>query len=126
MEVDAPDGTARSNYLKFGYRSLVDDLRHRFLPMAEIRKPPARSILKAFSLEFCASWRLERSGREVSGAASYPYREFVIWGCGVVGSRKDAKGRTVEKGGLAGVARCGWHAPESSMGVVSRDGDQLG
>ena len=38
VEVDAIDDTARSFYLKFGFRSLLDDPRHLFLPMHEIRK----------------------------------------------------------------------------------------
>jgi GNAT superfamily N-acetyltransferase len=38
VEVDAIDDAARSFYLKFGFRSLLDDPRHLFLPMHEIRK----------------------------------------------------------------------------------------
>jgi GNAT superfamily N-acetyltransferase len=38
VEVDALDDAARSFYLKFGFRSLLDDPRHLFLPMHEIRK----------------------------------------------------------------------------------------
>jgi GNAT superfamily N-acetyltransferase len=38
VEVDAIDDTARSFYLKFGFRPLLDDPRHLFLPMHEIRK----------------------------------------------------------------------------------------
>lgn len=38
VEVDAIDDAARSFYLKFGFRSLLDDPRHLFLTMAEIRK----------------------------------------------------------------------------------------
>lgn len=38
VEVDALDDTARNFYLKFGFRSLLDDSRHLFLPMHEIRK----------------------------------------------------------------------------------------
>ena len=38
VEVDALDNAARSFYLKFGFRSLLDDPRHLFLPMHEIRK----------------------------------------------------------------------------------------
>lgn len=38
VEVDALDEAARSFYLKFGFRSLLDDPRHLFLPMHEIRK----------------------------------------------------------------------------------------
>ena len=38
VEVDAMDDTARSFYLKFGFRPLLDDPRHLFLPMHEIRK----------------------------------------------------------------------------------------
>lgn len=37
VEVDALDDTARSFYLKFGFRSLLDDPRHLFLPVHEIR-----------------------------------------------------------------------------------------
>lgn len=36
--VDALDDAARNFYLKFGFRSLLDDPRHLFLPMHEIRK----------------------------------------------------------------------------------------
>ncbi|MFO0903818.1 MAG: GNAT family N-acetyltransferase [Pirellulales bacterium] len=38
VEVDALDDAARSFYLKFGFRSLLDDPQHLFLPMHEIRK----------------------------------------------------------------------------------------
>jgi GNAT superfamily N-acetyltransferase len=38
VEVDALDDTARNFYLKFGFRSLLDDPRHLFLSMHEIRK----------------------------------------------------------------------------------------
>jgi GNAT superfamily N-acetyltransferase len=38
VEVDALDEAARNFYLKFGFRSLLDDPRHLFLPMHEIRK----------------------------------------------------------------------------------------
>lgn len=38
VEVDAIDDTARSFYLKYGFRPLLDDPRHLFLPMHEIRK----------------------------------------------------------------------------------------
>jgi GNAT superfamily N-acetyltransferase len=38
VEVDALDSAARNFYLKFGFRSLLDDPRHLFLPMHEIRK----------------------------------------------------------------------------------------
>jgi GNAT superfamily N-acetyltransferase len=38
VEVDALDDTARDFYMKFGFRSLLDDPRHLFLPMHEIRK----------------------------------------------------------------------------------------
>ena len=38
VEVDALDGPARDFYLAFGFRSLLDDPRHLFLPMHEIRK----------------------------------------------------------------------------------------
>jgi len=38
VEVDAFDDAARNFYLKFGFRSLLDDPRHLFLPMHEIRK----------------------------------------------------------------------------------------
>ena len=38
VEVDAIDDTARSFYLKFGFRPILDDPRHLFLPMHEIRK----------------------------------------------------------------------------------------
>jgi GNAT superfamily N-acetyltransferase len=38
VEVDAFDDSARNFYLKFGFRSLLDDPRHLFLPMHEIRK----------------------------------------------------------------------------------------
>ena len=37
VEVDALDDAARNFYLKFGFRSLLDDPRHLFLPMHEIR-----------------------------------------------------------------------------------------
>lgn len=37
VEVDALDDNARSFYLKFGFRSLLDDTRHLFLPISEIR-----------------------------------------------------------------------------------------
>jgi GNAT superfamily N-acetyltransferase len=38
VEVDALDDTARNFYLKFGFRPLLDDPRHLFIPMQEIRK----------------------------------------------------------------------------------------
>ena len=38
VEVDALDDAARSFCLKFGFRSLLDDPRHLFMPMHEIRK----------------------------------------------------------------------------------------
>ena len=38
VEVDALDDTARNFYLKFGFRPLLDDARHLFLPMQEVRK----------------------------------------------------------------------------------------
>lgn len=38
VEVDAVDDDARNFYLKFGFRPLLDDPRHLFLPMHEIRK----------------------------------------------------------------------------------------
>jgi GNAT superfamily N-acetyltransferase len=38
VKVDAIDDAARSFYLKFGFRPLLDDPRHLFLPMQEIRK----------------------------------------------------------------------------------------
>jgi GNAT superfamily N-acetyltransferase len=38
VEVDAIDEAARNFYLKFGFRLLLDDPKHLFLPMHEIRK----------------------------------------------------------------------------------------
>jgi GNAT superfamily N-acetyltransferase len=38
VEVDALDEPARNFYLKFGFRALLDDPRHLFLPLHEIRK----------------------------------------------------------------------------------------
>jgi GNAT superfamily N-acetyltransferase len=38
VEVDAIDESARKFYLKYGFRSLLDDARHLFMPMHEIRK----------------------------------------------------------------------------------------
>ncbi len=38
VKVDAFDDTSRNFYLKFGFRALLDDPRHLFLTMAEIRK----------------------------------------------------------------------------------------
>jgi GNAT superfamily N-acetyltransferase len=38
VEVDALNESARNFYLKFGFRSLLDDPNHHFLPMHEIRK----------------------------------------------------------------------------------------
>lgn len=38
VEVDAIDDAARRFYLKFGFRSLLDDSRHLMMPMHEIRK----------------------------------------------------------------------------------------
>lgn len=38
VEVDAIDDAARKFYLKFGFRSLLDDPNHLFMPMHEIRK----------------------------------------------------------------------------------------
>jgi GNAT superfamily N-acetyltransferase len=38
VEVDALDDTARNFYLKFGFCPLLDDPRHLFLPVQEIRK----------------------------------------------------------------------------------------
>jgi GNAT superfamily N-acetyltransferase len=37
VEVDALDENARKFYLAFGFRPLIDDPRHLFLPMHEIR-----------------------------------------------------------------------------------------
>lgn len=42
--VDALDDAARSFYLKFGFRTLLDDPRHLFLPMHEIRKLKLKPI----------------------------------------------------------------------------------
>jgi GNAT superfamily N-acetyltransferase len=38
VEVDAIDEAARNFYMKFGFRPLLDDPRHLFMPMHEIRK----------------------------------------------------------------------------------------
>jgi GNAT superfamily N-acetyltransferase len=38
VEVDALDDAAKNFYLKFGFRPLLDDPRHLFMPMHEIRK----------------------------------------------------------------------------------------
>ena len=38
VEVEAIDEAARSFYLKFGFRPLMDDPRHLLMPMHEIRK----------------------------------------------------------------------------------------
>lgn len=38
VEVDALDEVARRFYLKFGFKSLLDDPQHLFLPMREIRQ----------------------------------------------------------------------------------------
>lgn len=38
VEVDAIDDSAQAFYLKFGFRSLLDDPRHLMMPMHEIRK----------------------------------------------------------------------------------------
>jgi hypothetical protein len=38
VEVDALDDDARNFYRKFGFRSLLDDPRHLFLPMHKISK----------------------------------------------------------------------------------------
>ena len=38
VEVDALDDAAMNFYFKFGFRPLLDDSRHLFLPMHEIRK----------------------------------------------------------------------------------------
>ena len=38
VEVDAIDDAAKNFYLKFGFPPLLDDPRHLFLPMHEIRK----------------------------------------------------------------------------------------
>jgi hypothetical protein len=38
VEVDALDDAARTFYLKFGFRPLLDDPRHLLMPMHEIRK----------------------------------------------------------------------------------------
>jgi GNAT superfamily N-acetyltransferase len=38
VEVDAIDEAARRFYMKFGFRPLLDDPRHLFLPLHEIRK----------------------------------------------------------------------------------------
>lgn len=38
VEVDAIDDAARKFYMKFGFRSLLDDPRHLFLSISEIRK----------------------------------------------------------------------------------------
>ena len=38
VEFDAFDDTASDFYLKFGFRPLLDDPHHLFLPMHEIRK----------------------------------------------------------------------------------------
>ncbi len=38
VAVDAIDDTAKSFYLKFGFRSLLDDPRHLIMPIHEIRK----------------------------------------------------------------------------------------
>ena len=38
VEVDAINESARRFYLKFGFRPLLDDPNHLFMPMHEIRK----------------------------------------------------------------------------------------
>jgi GNAT superfamily N-acetyltransferase len=38
VEVDAIDESARNFYVKFGFRALLDDPHHLFMPMHEIRK----------------------------------------------------------------------------------------
>jgi len=38
VEVDAIEDSAQAFYLKFGFRSLLDDPRHLMMPMHEIRK----------------------------------------------------------------------------------------
>lgn len=38
VEVDAIDEVAKRFYLKFGFRSMLDDPQHLFMPMHEIRK----------------------------------------------------------------------------------------
>lgn len=47
VEVDAIDEAARGFYMKFGFRPLLDDPRHLFMPIHEIRKlnldPPAQA-----------------------------------------------------------------------------------
>jgi len=38
VEVDAIDETAQAFYLRFGFHSLLDDPKHLFMPLREIRK----------------------------------------------------------------------------------------
>ena len=38
VEIDALNQAARGFYMKFGFRPLLDDSRHLFLPLHEIRK----------------------------------------------------------------------------------------
>lgn len=38
VEVDAIDDTAKAFYLRFGFHSLLDDPKHLFMPIHEIRK----------------------------------------------------------------------------------------
>jgi GNAT superfamily N-acetyltransferase len=38
VEVHAIDGTAKKFYLKYGFRELLDDSQHLFMPLHEIRK----------------------------------------------------------------------------------------
>jgi GNAT superfamily N-acetyltransferase len=38
IEVDALNDNARAFYLKFGFRELLDDPRHLFIPLHEVRK----------------------------------------------------------------------------------------
>lgn len=38
VEVDAIDAAARSFYVKYGFRALLDDAQHLFMPLHEIRK----------------------------------------------------------------------------------------
>jgi GNAT superfamily N-acetyltransferase len=45
VEVDALDEAARNFYLRFGFRTLLDDPHHLFLPMHEIRKLKLEPIL---------------------------------------------------------------------------------
>jgi len=38
IEVDAIDDSAKRFYVKYGFRELIDDTRHLYIPMHEIRK----------------------------------------------------------------------------------------